>query len=69
MIFADPKILEASFKKLMFSITAEFTQILSAPANNIDLISFMLLTPPPTDKGIKTSLAVLVINFERLFVP
>ena len=53
----------------MFSIAAEFTQILSAPANNIDLMSCILLTPPPTDKGIKTSLAVLVINFDKLFVP
>ena len=42
----------------MFSIAAEFMQILSPPADNIFLIPSRVFIPPPTDNGIKIFFAV-----------
>ena len=69
VIFADPKTLEASLKKLMLSTTAEFTHTLSAPDLNTLSMSDIFLMPPPTDIGMNIFLAVLEIKLLRLLVP
>ena len=56
-----PKFSEASAIKLGFFMAEEFMETLSAPASNSFLTSSTELTPPPTVKGIKQFLAVLLM--------
>ena len=53
----EPKWEEASFIKAGLTTAAVFKETLSAPANNKARMSSIVRIPPPTVKGMKTSLA------------
>ena len=56
----EPNFLDASFTKLTSLTAAVFIETLSAPANNKSVIFWIFLTPPPTVKGTKHSIAVFL---------
>ena len=56
----EPNFLAASFTKLTSFTAAVLIETLSAPASNKAVIFWIVLTPPPTVKGTKHSLAVFL---------
>ena len=56
----DPNFFEASLTKLISLTAAVLIETLSAPANSKSVIFWIFLTPPPTVKGTKHSLAVFL---------
>jgi|TARA_B100001964_G_C14251966_1_gene610431 hypothetical protein len=53
------------FYKIRILVTRGFNTILSAPLSNKIAASFLHLTPPPEEIGIKTFFAILLRIFEK----